>query len=102
MSKWPTERHVLTKLVEDDNAPIGLRVQALKKLPHPEMNMLRRLVVDTKWRKVPVPTRLLAVARLAYAREMALRKIRKQKKLQRPEPPPAPPPKSPPNALGII
>src|SRR4051794_11941338 len=99
MSKWPGEQYVLAKLVEDDRAPIGARVQALKKLPHPGLNMLRRLIIDPKWRKVPVPTRLLAVARLAYAREVALRKIRKQKKLQRPEPPP---PKSPPNALGII
>jgi hypothetical protein len=95
MGKWPSEQHVLTKLVENDNAPIGARVKALKALPHPELNMQRRLVVNTKYRKTPVPARLLAVAILAYAREMQLRKIRKQKKDNAPK-------SSSTNALGTI
>jgi len=80
----------LRRLVEDAGAPCAARVQALRLLPHPPLCLLRRLLVKTE-RNKPVPSRLLAVATLAYAREVALRKIR----------PVRPPKPAAENALGI-
>lgn len=66
----------LKRLVEDDEAPCGARVLALKQIEHPPLCLLRRLLVKTSKRAKTVPSRLLAVAALKYAREVGLRKIR--------------------------
>lgn len=60
----------LKKLAENDEAPTMARVSALKQIPHPPLALLRRLLV----RPVPVAPRLYAIAALAFAREMKLRK----------------------------
>lgn len=65
----------LKRLVEDEDAPCGARVTALRQLAHPPLCLLRRLLVKTS-RTKPVPSRLVAVATLAYAREVQLRKIK--------------------------
>lgn len=79
MPKFMLPETALARLAEDDNAPVGARVQALKQLTHPPLCLLRRLLhrsrtTDTS--RAPVPSRLLAVAALKYAREVALRKGR--------------------------
>jgi hypothetical protein len=70
----------LQRLVEDDAAPVGARCRALRQLDHPPLVLLRRLLVDTDKRTRPVPSRLKAVATLAYAREVQLRKHRPRKR----------------------
>lgn len=70
----------LARLVEDDGAPVGSRVRALRQLDDPPLSMLRRLLVESAKRTVPVPARLKAVAALAYARELQLRKHRPHKR----------------------
>ena len=77
VAKYMSIETALARLVEDDSAPVGARVRALRQLAHPELSMLRRLLVDTAKRIKPVPSRLLAVATLAYAREIQFRKGRK-------------------------
>lgn len=68
----------LTRLVKDEDAPIGRRVQALKLLAHPELRMLRDLLWEPKTpRAKPVPVKLKALAAIRYKQEMELRKIRK-------------------------
>jgi hypothetical protein len=69
---------VLLRVVEDEAVPAMHRVKALELVKHPPLRLLRRLLVEPRIpRKKPVPPRLRAVAALAYAREMALKKIRK-------------------------
>ena len=82
MGLWMSEQTALTRLVEDDEAPIMARCSALQQLKHPELAMLRRLLVETKTRKKPVPSRLKALASLAYARELELKRMRKLQKAQ--------------------
>jgi hypothetical protein len=79
MSKFMSPRSALVRLVEDDEAPVGLRVQALKQIEHPPLVMLRRLLVETSKRTTPVPARLRALATIRYVREVAFRKIRSAK-----------------------
>lgn len=68
----------LTRLVKDEDAPIGKRVQALKLLTHPELRMLRELLYEPKTpRAKPVPIKLKALAAIRYKQEMELRKVRK-------------------------
>jgi hypothetical protein len=76
MSKFMSPRSCLARLVEDEEAPVGLRVQALKQIVRPPLVMLRRLLVDTAKRTTPVPAKLRAVAAIRYATEVQLRKIR--------------------------
>ena len=76
MSKFMNPSAALKRLVEDEDAPCAARVLALKQIAHPALCFLRRLPVKTSKRTKPVPSRLLAVAALAYAREVQLRKTR--------------------------
>jgi hypothetical protein len=80
MPKFMSVSTALARLVEDDNAPQMSRCKALRQLDHPPLALLRRLLVDTAKRAVPVPSRLKAVATLAYARELQLRKHRPRKR----------------------
>jgi hypothetical protein len=80
MPKFMSVTTALARLVEDDAAPVGSRVRALRQLDHPSLSMLRRLLVETSKRTVPVPSRLKAVAALAFARELQLRKHRPRKR----------------------
>lgn len=94
MGLWMSKHTALSRLVEDDSAPIMARVRALRQIDHPELAMLRRLLVQSKTpRKKPVPGKLAALATLKYAREIELKRIRK---LQKPHSS-----KSNANALGI-
>jgi hypothetical protein len=79
MPKFMKVSTALARLAEDDAAPVGARVRALRQLDHPPLALLRRLLVDTT-RTVPIPSRLKAVATLAYARELQLRKHRPRKR----------------------
>jgi hypothetical protein len=72
----------LARLVEDDGAPVGSRVRALRQLEHPPLILLRRLLVDTAKRTIPVPSRLKAIATLKFATEVQLRKHRKAAKIE--------------------
>ena len=77
MSKFMSTATALKRVILDDDAPVGARVKALRLLQRPQLVMLRRLLhrsLDQSRR--PVPSRLLAAAALAYAREVALRKVR--------------------------
>ena len=95
MGMWMQPKSALTRLVEDDEAPIMARCRALQQIDHPELAVLRRLLVETKTRKKPVPSRLKAIASLAYARELELKKMRKRQKAQATQPTQSD------NALGI-
>lgn len=91
MSKFMSPRSALCRLVADEEAPVGLRVRALKDIAHPPLVMLRRLIVDTSKRTTPVPPKLRALATIRYAHEVAFRKIRAAKAQDQPKT----------NALGI-
>lgn len=80
MSKFMSPRSALVRLVEDDEAPVGLRVQALKRIEHLPLVMLRQLIVDTSKRTTPVPPRFRALATIRYASEVAFRKVRSKAK----------------------
>jgi hypothetical protein len=86
-------RSALIRVVEDEEAPTGLRVRALQEIAHPPLVMLRRLIVDTSTRTTPVPARLRAYATIRYAHEVAFRKL-KPKRVK-------PSANQPTNALGI-
>jgi len=75
-----SKNSALARLVEDDKAPIMARCQALQQIDHPELAMLRRLLVETKTRKKPIPSKLKAIATLAYARELQLKQMRKKER----------------------
>ncbi len=75
MGFWMSEQCALVRLVGDSAAPLMDRIRALKQLDHPPLAMLRRLLVNSKTRRVPVPAKLKAVAALAYARELQERKV---------------------------
>ena len=66
----------LARLVEDEGASVADRVRALKMLPHPALCMLRRLLHRSRTEPTRVPSRLLAAAALAYAKEVQVRKMR--------------------------
>jgi hypothetical protein len=72
----------LKRLVEDDQAPVVSRVEALRQLAHPPLNLLRRLLVDTKYREKPVPPRVRALAALRYVTEIRLQEERRQRRKQ--------------------
>jgi len=77
MPKFMRPETALARLVEDQDAPIMARCEALKQLAHPPRCLLRRLLVNTDKRPKPVPAKLKAIATLAYVRETQLRKLRK-------------------------
>jgi len=66
----------LARLVEDEGASIADRVSALRLIPHPALCMLRRLLHRSRTDLTRVPSKLLAAAALAYAREVQARKIK--------------------------
>src|ERR1700733_4452837 len=79
LSKFPEPATVLARVVEDPNAPTAARVKALKLIERPGLLMLRRLLHRSRTpdpSRPPVPSKLLAAAALAYAKEVSLRKIR--------------------------
>lgn len=85
MGLWMSKRTALTRLVEDDDAPVMARVRALEQLEHPQLAVLRRILVNSKTRQKPVPSKLRAVAALAYSREIQLRKIRNERRRRMPD-----------------
>lgn len=95
MPKYMLPSTALARLVEDDEAPVMPRCEALRQLQRPPLTLLRRLLVDTDKRSKPVPAKLRAIAALAYAREIQLRKIRPAKGRRKAAQ------DSEPNALGI-
>lgn len=82
MGLWMSAKTVLQRVIEDQSAPVMMRVKALQQVQHPELAMLRRLLVDTKTRTKPIPAKLKALASLKYVQELALRKLRKQQRAQ--------------------
>jgi hypothetical protein len=66
----------LARLVEDEGASVADRVRALKMIPHPALCMLRRILHRSHADPTRVPSRLLAAAALAYAKEVQVRKMR--------------------------
>ncbi|MGD0181622.1 MAG: hypothetical protein ABSC15_17560 [Terriglobales bacterium] len=76
MPRFMQPRTALARLVEDEEAPVGARCRALRQLAHPPLLLLRRLLVDTAKRTKPVPARLRAIAALAFAHEVQLRKVK--------------------------
>jgi len=82
MPKFMNVSTALQRLVEDDAAPVGARVKALRQLDHPPLTLLRRLLVDTAKRTVPVPSRLKAIAALKFAHEVQFRKGRKAARVE--------------------
>jgi len=91
MARFMTPESALERVVDDENAPVMLRCDALRQLAHPPLLLLRRLLVNTAKRNKPVPSRLFAIAALAYAREVELKKIRIKRKSD----------EQPRNALGV-
>jgi hypothetical protein len=79
VAKFMLPETALSRLAEDDAAPIRARVQALQQLRHPSLCMLRRLLAQTPKRLNPVPSKVRAVAALKYASEVAFRKIKAAK-----------------------
>jgi hypothetical protein len=77
MAKFMTPRMARVQIIADENAPVRLRIQALKEVHNPPIAMLRRLVAVTAARKLkPVPSRLRALALMRYAQEVERRKIK--------------------------
>lgn len=76
MPKFMSVSTALARLVEDDGAPVMARSKALQQLAHPPLTLLRRLLVDTAKRTIPVPSRLRAIAALKFAHEVQCRKIK--------------------------
>jgi hypothetical protein len=80
MAKFMSAATALARLVEDDAAPPHARCDAIKQLAHPQLAMLRRLLVSSDKRLVPVPVRLKSIAALLYAKELATRKLKPPKR----------------------
>jgi hypothetical protein len=76
MAKFMKVESALARLVEDEGATVADRVRALRLLPHPALCMLRRLLHRSRTEPARVPARLLAAATLAFAKEIAFRKMR--------------------------
>jgi hypothetical protein len=78
MSKWMSPETALSRVIENADAPVMARVNALRQLPHPSLNMLQRLIAQTAERKAnPIPAKLAALATLKYAEEIRARKARR-------------------------
>jgi len=80
LSKFMQPKTALARLVEDGKAPIMARYRALQQLAHPSLNMLRRLLVQTRTAKgkPTIPARIRALAALRYADEMKLQSYRRE------------------------
>jgi hypothetical protein len=76
MPKFMQPETALARLVEDEGASVADRVRALRMLAHPSLCMLRRILHRSRHDPARMPSRLLAAAALAYAKEVAWRKIR--------------------------
>jgi hypothetical protein len=76
MSKFILPETALSRVVEDEDAPVTDRVRALRMLSHPPLVMLRRLLHRSRANPERVPSRLLAAASISYAKEVAFRKSR--------------------------
>lgn len=76
MAKFLDPNTALSRLVEDPGATIADRVRALRMIPHPALCMLRRLLFRSRTTPGLVPSRLVAAAALAFAKEVAFRKGR--------------------------
>jgi hypothetical protein len=74
--KFMLPETALARLVEDPGATVADRVRALRLLDHPPLVMLRRLLHRSHSSPDRVPSRLLAAAALAFAKEVAFRKVR--------------------------
>ena len=79
MAKFMSAATALARLAEDDAAPPHARCDALRQLSHPPLALLRRLLVDSDKRTTPIPSRLKSIAALAYAKELAVRKLKPRK-----------------------
>lgn len=78
MGLFMTKDTALMRVVLDDRCPIMQRVRALQQMDHPQLRMLRSLIVEGKTpRKKEVPAKLKAVATMRYVQELHLRQIRK-------------------------
>jgi len=64
----PNMLGALTKVAEDEKAPIGLRVRALESIDRPPAAVLLRIM-----RHPQTPAKLRALASLAYAAELKRR-----------------------------
>ena len=84
MSKFMKPETALARTVEDEKASTLARYKALEKLLHPPMELLRRLLVDSKKRNKPVPHRLRALASFKYAVEVQHKNARRERKRTRP------------------
>jgi hypothetical protein len=76
MAKFLKVETALARLVEDEGATIADRVRALKMLEHPALCLLRRLLYRSRTTPGLVPSRLVAAAALAFAKEVAWRKVK--------------------------
>lgn len=82
MPKFMSADTALKRLVEDTQAPVLARCDALRQLAHPPLCMLRRLLAiprsltELAKRKKPIPPRLRAIATLKYAQELQFRKLK--------------------------
>jgi hypothetical protein len=85
MAKFMEPETALARLVEDADATIADRVRALRMIPHPALCMLRRLLHRSRTEPGRVPPRLVAAAALAFAREVAWRKVRPARAPKEPE-----------------
>ena len=74
MGKFISAKAALIRVLEDDQAPTKLRIEALGQIQHPPLCMLRRLIAETATRATPVPSKLKAIATLRYVQEIAFRK----------------------------
>lgn len=70
------------KIIEDNAAPIRMRINALKEISKPPLAMLRRLMVE---KPVPVPPRLKALARIRYVQEVERRNIKTGQNRKKPK-----------------
>jgi hypothetical protein len=73
MPKFMLPEKALARLIEDEGASIADRVRALKMIG---LCMLRRILHRSQIEPNRVPSRLLAAAALAYAREVQVRRMR--------------------------
>jgi hypothetical protein len=87
--KFMLAETALTRLIEDSQAPVKSRCEALRQLQKPSISMLRRLLVQTAKRKKPVPARLRALAALRYAEVRRAKDAASRART------------APPNALGV-
>lgn len=76
MAKFLDPNTALSRLVEDPGATIADRIRALRMIPHPALCMLRRLLFRSRTTPGLVPSRLVAAAALAFAKEVAWRKVK--------------------------